>query len=39
MVDIEYNECNEIFFGIDSFNYFLEEENLWNVESRSWSIF
>lgn len=32
MVAIEYNECNEIFWGIDSFNYSLEEGNLWNVE-------
>ena len=32
MVAIEYNECNEIFWGIDSFNYSLEEENLWDVE-------
>lgn len=28
----DYSECNEIFWGIESFNYSLEEENLWDVE-------
>lgn len=28
----DYSEYNEIFWGIESFNYSLEEENLWDVE-------
>ena len=27
-----YNECNEIFWDAKSFNYSLEEDNLWDVE-------
>ena len=27
-----YDECNEIFWGAESFNYYLEENGLWDVE-------
>lgn len=28
----DYSECNEIFWGIESFNHSLEEEGFWNAD-------
>ncbi len=32
MIVRNYSECNEIFWGTESFNYSLEEDSLWNVQ-------